>query len=600
MARNVKPEQASSVKQQAWKLLSTGQVEAASRIGTELYESGFADGELTYLVGCCQAKLNAFSKAIEYFKESLTYQDSRANLAYIYIALGAATNALSEHDKAVKYYEEALRINLSLVEAYLGLGESCMKKGDIDQAEKYYLQASILNANSGQPFYQLGHIEKRRNNGEKALAYFKKAVDLEPSVADYQIWLGDTFLKLGSIEEARKVCAKALMLSPSSEVALGGLSAAYARLGDYLEAIEIIDRALEADFLIADVAVAFLTVGKHVNRRDEAIDYAKRCLALKNISVGARRKLDAQLALALDSSGRYDEAWHYISECKRYKYSLEDEYDPVAFKVAVDNIISAFTPINLLGVPSSTEKHDYAPIFIVGMPRSGTSLVEQILAVHPDVTACGELRILNDIINEFPALVRSKKDWPFAISDMTQEQVNYLSREYIKRVPDLERQTVFITDKMPHNFFALGLIQLLFPNAKIIHCRRQPLDTCISIYLANFEVGHEYSGNLFNIGAHYHQYLRLMEHWRACLSIELLELDYELLVSNPEMSIRGMLEYCGLTWNENCLHPDKLNRKVKTASFDQVRQPIHTESVNRWRHYEKYLDSLKKGLERGY
>ena len=566
MVENLKSEQASSVKRQAWKLLSTGQVETANRLGTELYESGFADAELTYLVGCCQAELKYYRKAVEYFQESLTYQCSQANLAYTYMALGAATNALGEFDKAVKYYEEALRIS----------------------------------PNSGQPYYQLGHIEKQRNNGKKAIEYFQKAVDLEPNVAEYQIWLGDTLLKTGSVEEAKIVCANALMLSPLNKVALGGLSAAYANLGDYREAIEIIDRALEEGFLIADVAAAFLIVGKHVNRSDEAIEYAERCLAHEYLEARTRRHLHAHLALALDSSGRYDEAWHYVEKCKRYKYKLADDYDPVTFKVAMDNIISAFSPANLLGVPSSTEQHDCTPIFIVGMPRSGTSLVEQMLAAHPDISACGELPVLNDIIDELPNLVSSEKDWPFSISDMTQDQVNYISREYIKRVPDSERQTVFITDKMPHNFFALGLIQLLFPKAKIIHCRRQPLDTCISIYLANFQVGHEYSGNLYNIGAHYHQYLRLMEHWRTYLSIKILELDYELLVHKPETLIRETLDYCGLTWNENCLHPHKLNRKVKTASFDQVRQPIHTESVNRYKNYEKYLDNLKSGLQRGH
>ena len=566
MAGDLKSEQVNSAKQQAWQLLSAGQVEAASRIGTELYDSGFADAELTYLVGCCQAQLKYFSKAVEYFKESLTYQSSQANLPYTYMALGAATNELGEYDNAVNYYEEALKINPA----------------------------------SGQSYYQLGHIEKQRGAGEKAVEYFQKAVDLEPGVADYQIWLGDTLLKLGSIEEAKKICAKALMLSPLSKVALGGLSAAYANLGNYHEAIEIIDRALEKNFLIADAAIAFLTVGKHVGRGDEAIEYAERCLSHEKLGGRTRRALHSHLALALDKAGRYDEAWHYVEECKKYKYNLVDDYDPVAFKLAVDNIKSAFTPASLLGVPSSTEQHDFAPIFIVGMPRSGTSLVEQILAAHPDVSACGELPILNDIINEFPDFVRSEKDWPFSIADMTQEQVNYLSREYIRRVPDPERQTVFITDKMPHNFFALGLIQLLFPGAKIIHCRRQPMDTCISIYLANFQVGHEYSGNLFNIGAHYHQYLCLMEHWRSNLPVELLELDYESLVHNPETLIREMLDYCGLSWNENCLHPQKLSRNVITASFDQVRQPINTKSVNRYKNYEKYLDSLKNGLQRGY
>ena len=234
------------------------------------------------------------------------------------------------------------------------------------------------------------------------------------------------------------------------------------------------------------------------------------------------------------------------------------------------------------------------------MPRSGTSLVEQILAAHPDVTACGELPILNDMIKEIPAILKSEKNWPYCISDMTQDQVNFLSEEYIRRLPDKKQQTTFITDKMPHNFFVLGLIQLLFPKAKVIHCRRQPLDTCLSIYFANFHLGHEYSGNLFNTGAHYFQYLRLMEHWRSYLSIELLEMDYELLVNDPELQVRKLLEYCGLSWDENCLHFNKLDRKVKTASFDQVRQPIYTKSIDRWKNYEKYLDNLKSGLERGY
>jgi len=600
MVDNVDIDRTNRIKQEAWKLISTGQTEKAKQIATELYDSGFADAELTYLIGCCAATLNHYPEAIDFFNESLTYDSTQENRPYTYIALGTATGALNSHDISIKHFEDALRINPNLAEAYLGIGDACEAKGDIDLAENNYVQASRLNPTSGQPYYQLGHIQKQRDNGEQAIKYFQKAVEREPDVPDYQIWLGDTLLKLQHVEEAKKVSSKALKLSPLNEIALGTYSAACARLGDYEKAHGTINIALQKDFLITDVAVAFLTICKHVKRCDEAIDYAKRCLSPDNLAERTKRNLQAQLALALDYCERYDEAWHYISECKRYKFALEEENYPVKFKLAIDNFISAFTPATRFSAPASTAQHDHVPIFIVGMPRSGTSLVEQILAAHPDVAACGELPVLNDIINEFSTFVKSDKNWPFSVNDMDKAQVDQISREYMKRLPAIEKKAIYVTDKMPHNFFALGLIELLFPNAKIIHCRRQPLDTCISIYFANFHVGHEYSGNLFDLGAHYFQYLRLMEHWRHYLSTGLYEIDYEALVNDPEPSIRALLDYCGLAWDENCLNFNRLKRHVKTASFDQVKQPIHTRSIDRWKHYEKYLDNLKSGLERGY
>ena len=600
MFKNTNVEQVNTIKQEAWRQFSSGQIEAANTAATKLYESGIVDAELTYLLGCCQAKLGLFNKAIVFFKESLTCPSQQANQDYTNMALAAACFALNQYDQSIKYYENIIRVSPNLVDAYLGMGEVCMIKGDIDRAEKSYLKARALTPNSGLPNYKLGHIEKQRENFYLAEKHFKKAVDCEPEVVDYQSVLAQTLIKIESFQEARKVCAKVLQLSPLSKIALGGLSVTNARLGNYSEAINAIDIVLAQQYLIVDTAIGFLIVSKHVNRLEEAIEYGQRCLSIEDLPENMVRSLHSHLALTLDHCQRYDEAWHHINACKKYKYSLVDDYDPVVFKVAVDNIISTFTPAILLGVPSSTVKHDYAPIFIVGMPRSGTSLVEQILASHSNVTACGELAILNDLIVEIPAILKSEKNWPFCISEMTQEHINFLSREYLKRIPGLKKQTVFITDKMPHNFFALGLIQLLFPKTKIIHCRRQPLDTCISIYFQNFTVGHEYSGNLFNIGAHYSQYLRLMAYWRDFLSTGFLEIDYELLVTQPESSIRTLIEYCGLEWEENCLYFNKLKRDVKTASFDQVRQPIYTKSIDRWKHYDKYLDNLKSGLERGY
>jgi hypothetical protein len=234
------------------------------------------------------------------------------------------------------------------------------------------------------------------------------------------------------------------------------------------------------------------------------------------------------------------------------------------------------------------------------MPRSGTSLVEQILAAHPRVSGGGELTCISDIIKNLPHEVGQKKGWPDCAHNIRQNDVNRLARRYLDQLDAVSKTAEHVTDKMPHNFFELGLIQLLFPAAQVIHCKRDSMDTCLSIYFQNFLGGHDYAKNLYHIGTHYHQYQRLMEHWRHYLSIPVLDVQYEDLVRDPEPVVRRMLEHCKLEWYEGCLEFHKVKRLVSTASYDQVRQPIYTRSIGRWRHYERHLDELKNGLERGF
>jgi hypothetical protein len=232
------------------------------------------------------------------------------------------------------------------------------------------------------------------------------------------------------------------------------------------------------------------------------------------------------------------------------------------------------------------------------MPRSGTSMVEQILAAHPEVTGGGELPYIQSIKYNVKKTLGTTQAWPLCVLGLDQQNLNLLANGYLDQLAQLTDGVPHVTDKMPHNFYYIGLIKLLFPNAKIIHCQRNPLDTCISIYFQNFMEGHGYSHNLFNLGTHYHQYQRIMKHWQSSLSVDILNIQYEDIVQHPKENIRKMLEYCNLDWNENCLNFNKVKRYVITASFDQVRQPIHTRSVNRWKHYEPYLDELKEGLKR--
>jgi hypothetical protein len=370
------------------------------------------------------------------------------------------------------------------------------------------------------------------------------------------------------------------------------------KTGKYTEAGKYIDRILGCGVYTADAAAAFLLICKHINRCDEAVDYAENCLSNVELSHESIRSTHMHLAATLDQQQNFDEAWRHLSTAKKMIFS-PDSYDPVIHKNYIDRLIATFTPATFLTLPRSNVKHGDRPIFIIGMPRSGTSLVEQILSAHPEVHGGGELMEISTIIKELPAGIDSDRYWPECIYDFTANAANRYANRYLSHLDEISATSRYVTDKMPHNFYALGLIRLLFPDARIIHCRRQALDTCLSIYFQNFQVGHEYANNLFNLGTHYHQYLRLMQHWREVLPGRMMEIDYENLVKSPESVINEILEYSNLPWHDKCLQPHTSERKVHTASFDQVRQPIHSRSVERWRAYEQYLDELKQGLERG-
>ena len=221
------------------------------------------------------------------------------------------------------------------------------------------------------------------------------------------------------------------------------------------------------------------------------------------------------------------------------------------------------------GHPSET------PIFIVGMPRSGTTLVEQILASRPRVHGGGELTLLRDITNTIPERIASKKEMPDCIADMSSNGWRELAKQYVSSVQKLSDRAHRITDKMPANFWRLGLIHLMFPNAKIIHCRRNPIDTCLSCFTTHFATGQNFSYDMVELGEYYIQYDILMKHWRTVLQGKIIEVNYEDIINNLSVEIQKLLDHCGLDWDDRCLKFHSASRAVKTASFAQVRRPIY-------------------------
>ncbi len=230
------------------------------------------------------------------------------------------------------------------------------------------------------------------------------------------------------------------------------------------------------------------------------------------------------------------------------------------------------------------------------MPRSGTTLTEQIIAAHPSAAAAGEIGVPNRIAKSLGFGASDEKAFARRISRLKPREVAALAREGLEMLVRFSKTAERITDKLPHNFELLGLIAMLFPRAKIIHCRRNPLDTCVSCFLTPLSEEHAYTHDLSALGEYYRDYAALMDYWRAVLPMPILDVDYELLVADPEGQSRRLVDFVGLDWNPACLEFHAGGRAIHTISRAQVRQPIYDTSIGRWRRYEKHLGPLRAAL----
>jgi hypothetical protein len=301
------------------------------------------------------------------------------------------------------------------------------------------------------------------------------------------------------------------------------------------------------------------------------------------------------LGKSYDDIKSYDQAFDFYikgAAIKRgkIKYSNEEETSRIdaIINIVDKKFIEKFSQEDMN--PSSL------PIFIIGMPRSGTTLTEQIIASHPKVFGAGELDYFMHMIQEKGT--EKNGGYPYKLKDLTQADMRTWGNEYIRKLRLKHKDKKFITDKMPANYLNLGLIHIILPHAKIIHVKRNPIDTCISCFTHLFNRNQDATYDLAEVGRHYANYARLMEHWRQVLPKDsFFEVQYEAIVDDIEKETRKILEYCNLPWDPSCLNFYELKRNVRTASMTQVRQPIYNSSVERWRHYEKKIGPLLKELD---
>jgi len=334
----------------------------------------------------------------------------------------------------------------------------------------------------------------------------------------------------------------------------------------------------------------YLNMAKvHCNYR-YAITLGEKALREQGVGSSHRTQLLFSLASIHDIQGDYREAF---TVCRQANNSVSSSYNADAQAGKVREVISFISPERYLSLEHSDLDTDQL-VFIIGMPRSGTSLVEQILATHQDVFAAGETQRIHHLAN---ALGESQEEtgYPECLQYLGRRELTEHATRYLEYFQELSPRASKFTDKTPHNFLHLPLITRLFPNARIIHCRRHPLDTCLSCYFRQFSAGNDYSWNLENLARHYLDYLSLMENW-ARLGIPMLEISYEQLVDNQAEWSRQILEYCGLEWDKKCLEFHVTGREIPSASFDQVNRPMYRDSVFRWKNYDEQLEPARRVL----
>jgi hypothetical protein len=293
-----------------------------------------------------------------------------------------------------------------------------------------------------------------------------------------------------------------------------------------------------------------------------------------------------------EEAGDYRQAFERFSAANA---CVPSRFDPAGFRRTVDRVIAFFTRERLATLPRSGCDSEL-PVFIVGMPRSGTSMVEQILGRHSLVRPCGERRDIYRLPRRLSG-GDPERLWPEILARTDARTLDDIAREYIETGRGQDRRCRRITDKLPGNYVNLGLIQLLFPHARVVYCRRDPLDTGLSCFQQNFRSkGMEFARDLRHIGLRQQGCWRLMEHWSEVLSLPILTMDYEQTVTDPEGCARRLLDFLGLGWEPACVDFHLSDRLVKTASYEQVQRPIYRSSIGRWRHYETWLGPLREAL----
>ena len=542
--------------------------------------------------------------------------------AKAYSNLGYVQRQLNKLDASIDSYRKAIKYAPDVPEIFYNLGVSLLQKGIPDEAEHCQLKALQLRENYSEAWEGLGSIQLYRDDSKKAINSFKQALVcdpksvtalcglakslsmqglhgqalknieqallLQPDHIEARLTQGNIFVSVGKLDEALESCNTILKQSPKSKSALLLAASIYEKKAQPEKAYTYLEPLLAEPCSNVEAVLCFASISKAIDRVDDAILMMQDTLEHNpQLQASYRRHLYFALGKAHDSLKNYAAAF----DCYKSGNQLKNtNFSISSFKAMIDANIRIFDEAFLAkhSLQSSSER----PVFILGMPRSGTSLVEQIISSHPQVFGAGELNNINDITTGAATSLGSEKTYPECLTEAGEKDLSLFAKSYIDYLDGLDPDVLRVTDKMPSNYLHIGLIHTLFPKAHIIHCMRDPLDTCLSCYFQDFGGNHPWIYDLENIAYVYKEYKRMMSYWQNELGISIHNVRYEELVENQEKISKELISYIGLDWDEQCMQFHKNKRFIWTASYDQVRQPMYKKSTARWKNYKQQLSPV--------
>jgi len=512
--------------------------------------------------------------------------------------LGLACLEVGRIPEAIAALQRAVANDPRYGDAYFRLGIALEKLGDIGGAIIAYDRATELLPSLTEAWYRAGALVYTLGHRDEAIGCFRRAAATGGKTSFGRLGKARALLTEDRNQEAELVLRKTLALDPNNAMAHDLLGNLLSEFGRFDEARECFQRAIAIAPLLAGsyydlVRSRPITSNDTSNDNDDdLVQRMETALATPGLEAAQRLRLHLAIGKAADDLGDYGLAMQHFDAADAVRRGSV-AFDSAAFSIEVDRLIARCTP-ELMARAPELGSSDATPVLILGMPRSGTTLVEQIVSMHPEVGAGGELNFWNE---RGAAWHRSDSSGNAADGNETQF-VAKAAKDYLGVLRKIAPKAARVTDKMPFNFLWAGLIHLAFPRAIIIHCRRVAIDTALSIHQTHFHPSLPFPTGGAELVAYFRSYQRLIDHWRSVLPADrFLEVDYEDLTLAPEPVIRRIIAACGLAWDDACLRPELNQRAVKTPSKWQTRQPIYRTSVARWRRYEPWLGPLRALVE---
>lgn len=584
-----------ALKRQVQTLVSQQKLPQAIELYKQVVEVERTPEHLTQL-----ATLHAMKGDME--EASLLYEQSielNPKLAPTYLNLANVQKRLKQIDDAIENLKKAVELKPDWDRALDDLAGTLLVVGRFDEACEVYGRLAVLAPKNVDVMLQYCKALVAAQRLGDAIEGYWRVLKQEPDSPAALSALGKALFDAHRYDELLKYCDHTAKVFPGHPKPDAIRAKVLARQGDWRGAQKLLDRLLKQHAPFFEVVTAYGQIARAANAEPKAVSLIERFILQQGQALPTAQASELYFTLGrlYDHLHEYDKAFANVNKANKLKYK---GFNNAAFQHYTD--VLAGVPVEMYKRVTKQLRGDGGrPVFIVGMPRSGTSLIEQVLDSHSQVFGAGELDYMAYIEQQVTghkgeAPISSKK-YTQAIDDLDDEDVQHNSAAYLDQVAAVNNVSRYVTDKMPQNFLYLGLINRLFPDAHVIHCVRNPLDTCLSCYFQSFNRGHGYVYDLESLAHYYRHYHELMTHWKQTLNLSFYTLQYERLIEQPKETISEVLGFLDLPWEDACMAHHLNPRLTVTASHDQVRRPIYKRSAQRWKNYQRHIKPLIDELD---